>query len=74
MVVGYEGGFDRPFRHDFVVPPFSPKTGTPLSLRDISPDRGITFQGRQADDILKLSGLFSAPLKGELAKSLVDFD
>ena len=23
-------------------PPFSPKTGTLLSLRDISPDRGIT--------------------------------
>ena len=34
-------------------PPFSPKTGTPLSLRDISPIRGITFQERLADESLK---------------------
>ena len=26
---------------------FPPETGTLLSLRDISPNRGITFQGRQ---------------------------
>ena len=34
---------------------------------DISPNRGVTFQERQADDISKLGGLFSAPLKGELS-------
>ena len=54
-------------------PPFLPETGTLLSLRDISPNRGITFQGRQ--EIHYPTYIFRqlvAPERGDVATSCCD--
>ena len=46
---------------------FPPETGTLLSLRDISPNREITFQGRQ--ELFFIFSLILPRLKEKVARS-----